>query len=1544
MKVLSSCLSFALMLGSTASAQQTPGPVPSRITAPVDESHLVTLKGNLQALAGAQFDRGLAPPAMPTGRIRLILSRSAEQQQALSTLLVNLQNPASLSWHKWLTPAEFGADFGISESDLQQVQLWLQSHGLKIESVSPARNVIEFSGSVGQLKGAFHTSIHSFAIDGQTHFANITDPQIPAALAPVIAAVGPLTDFHPRPAYVRGTSGVFDPSQHRIVPSLTLTSNGTPYLFVDPADAATIYDTPNKYLNPSYTGSTSYDGSGVTIGIAGTSDLTTADVANYRAAFLGESTASANLPAVIVDGNDPGLNGAGVEALLDTEISGGIAPKAKIIFYTSADTDLSSGLFNAIFRALDDNAVSILSVSFQNCESSLGASGNQLVLEAAEQAAAQGITLVASAGDNGSAGCDDFDTQTQANQGFAVNGLASTPYNIAVGGTDFDVLQNSFSQYINNTSNGAAPYYLTALKYIPEMPWNDSTTRQGPLTGNLPWSTASEQNIDAGSGGVSTVYSKPPFQTSLTPNDNARDLPDVSLLAGNGLYQAVWAVCSDGTTDGSPTGVDCQTNNGQFTSNTTFSGVGGTSAAAPAFAGMLALLAQAHGSPSDNYRLGQADNVLYQLAQSHYANVFHDVTSGNNSVACASGSPDCGSNGFMTGYNAVAGYDLASGLGSVDVAAMVANWNSVSPASTSTTFSINGSTAPYTGTHGASLTFNVDVAPSSATGVAAIVDSANQISGGIQNNGQFAIPIASGSGSATYNGLPGGSYTVWARYGGDTANASSVSTPPINVTIAPEDSSTALAVHAYDRTTGQPISTTNVPLGAYVFLDAQIEGTAEGANSQGIATGSVTFTDGSPILGVAPVSSGNQASWPPRAGNLPVLGGGQHQLAASYSGDASYKASSSTVSLNVLPGSSQVKVDSEDIPSLTLTSSQSNYVQTTVYTDNFGTASPTGTVSLLQNNTVVSSGSVGGGDGGSQWVMDGLIPIKASQLQPGLNTFTVQYSGDSNYAPSSSGPVSIDAIAPGGGLTLTSPDTLSMSAGGSLTKAITLTPSGGYTGLVQWSCLDPANQNVISCLVPETHVPLSGPVDTPLVIFASSSTPSGNYTITLNGYDGSATDGITISKNITVNVTTTPPALAVMSNGLLNVTAGSTSGNVSDFSIIPSGGLTGQVNLSCTVATLITDPQSAPTCTVPASLTLKDASPIMAQVQIGTTSSTTPGSYSISITATSASQTSITTSGTVSLTVTASPSFSLSTTGIVNILVGTNSSNAATLTITPLNGFSGSVAVNCFVRAAYIAAGSTVPTCTVPSSVDLSSGIPATVNVGLSTPVQNFGGFYLMTLSVVDRNSAELGFDATVNVMMGAAPSFSLNSSGNIQVNPGATMGNTSTINVAPANGFTGGVNLTCSVSAAMPGATDEPGCSLNPSAVNIGGTVAVTSTLTISTTASTSGAVVPSARHFGSRATVVVLAFVFLFGIGVKRRNWIRILGVLLLAIWIGPIACGGGGGGAGSGGGSGGGGGGGGGGSTGTTIGQYNVIVTGTDSATGKISSQVNVALTVQ
>ncbi len=672
--VLALCLGFFASSLAIAQDQQL-APIAARITQKINESTLVTLRGNTPPLALPQYDVGAAPGSKVAGRLILVLTRSAAQEASLQTWLDSVQDANSVNYHQWLTPDEFGRRFGVSDADLATVEGWLQSHGLTVNKVSPGRMSIEFSGTTAQLDAALHTSVHSFLIQGVQHWANVSDPQIPAALAPVVAGVAKLNDFNPRSNAIRGPGGVYNPQTKRIEPTYTIGNASNGYtIFVGPADAATIYDTPTTF-NANHSG-TLYDGTGATIGIAGDSNIDITQNANYRATF--------GLPAkattVVVDGVDPGENGDAIEAYLDTQVAGGIAPNANVILYTAADTYLSSGLFLAIARAVDDNQADILNISFGGCEAEQGSSGNQYIYNLWQQAAAQGISLTVSTGDSGSAGCDNPNVYLEASLGLAVNALASTPYNIAVGGTDFDTLYSNFpftfTEYVDITNSLAN--HRSALNYIPERPWNDSTFQgdNSTISANVPWTATqygANANIVAGGGGFSACvqqsagacsagYPVPTWQSGFATSNSGRNLPDISFLAGNGLYGATWGLCTDLEIDTSGNPVVNCAGDPTTGSNFNLTGVGGTSAAAPAFAGMLALLKQKTGS-----RLGQADYVLYDLAKSHYSSVFHDVQTGNNSVACNIGTPDCAATPagyyFMTGYNAGSGFDQASGLG-----------------------------------------------------------------------------------------------------------------------------------------------------------------------------------------------------------------------------------------------------------------------------------------------------------------------------------------------------------------------------------------------------------------------------------------------------------------------------------------------------------------------------------------------------------------------------------------------------------------------------------------------------------------------------------------------------------------------------------------------------------------------------------------------------------------------------------------------------------------------------------------------------------------
>lgn len=848
---------------------------PSRITAPIDEKAVVTLRGHVHPLARREFDRGAAPVSLPAERMLLILKRGAEQQQALDKYLSALQDPGSSSYHKFTTPQEFGKLYGPSEADIQSITNWLQSRGFQVNHVSQGRTTLEFSGNVGQVQDAFRTSIHSFMVRGEQHWANTTDPSIPAALAPAIAGLSPLNNFTAKPNSTRGPSAIYDISTRKATPLLTSTSGGN-FLYVGPADAATIYNTPNKTLNANYAATQSLDGSGVVIAIVGVSQINTSDVDNYRTIF----GLPANTSQVIVDGNDPGHTGAEDEALLDLEIAGALAPAAKTILYTAASTTLQDGLFLAIARALQDNTASILNVSFGNCEAAFGsnaASGNPYISSLWEQAAAQGISVTVSSGDSGSAGCDDANSVTVSSKGLGVNALASTPYNIAVGGTDYPDLTTSFLTYATTTNRQGTRG--SALKYIPESPWNDSTSVNGTLAQNTPQVDKSgNKNIVGAGGGVSTVYPKPAWQTNVTPQDGARDLPDVSLFAANGLDSATWAVCASQFVNAQGVTVtDCVPDPTTNTYN--LSGFGGTSTAAPAFAGMLALVEQSVG-----HRLGQANVVLYKLSQTA-PSVFHDITSGNISVVCTGGTTaSCGSNGFLTGYDAGPGYDLASGLGSVDATAMIKNWATAGLSASTTTLTLSGSTF----THGTPITVNVGVSGSGGTptGDVGLVSSNT----GPDAGGLGFLPLASGTASTSYSFFPGGIYSVTANYGGDTTFASSVSAPT-SITVTPEPSILQLSAKTIQGSNLVSVANTSIPYGTYVSIDAIPMGISQKgqASFTPLGTGQLTTVsdNGSPLASTVYLNSNGAAEVP-----IYSYPAGPHSISAFYSGDASYLASS----------------------------------------------------------------------------------------------------------------------------------------------------------------------------------------------------------------------------------------------------------------------------------------------------------------------------------------------------------------------------------------------------------------------------------------------------------------------------------------------------------------------------------------------------------------------------------------------------------------------------------------------------------------------------
>src|SRR6266568_3791166 len=572
-------LSASLCLGGIARAQNVASQ--ARIVEAVQNDKVVTLRGNVHPMARPANDRGSLPEQQPVTRMHVLLQRSADQEAALQRLLADQQDLNSSKFHSWLTPQEFGQQFGPAESDLQAVKDWLNSQGFTSLRVNNGRTLIEFNGTASQVRNAFHTEMHRLSVNAEEHFANMQEPQIPSALAPVVGGVVGLNNFRPKPMLHRLGKFRRDASTGQITPLFTFTDvNGTFY-GVGPADFAKIYNVPSTF-----------DGTGQSIAVVGQSNINLQDVRDFRSIF-GLPT---NDPQIILNGADPGLvSGDEGESDLDVEWAGAVAPKAQIILVTTpfTDTDGIGGVDSSAEYIIDNNVAPVLSESYGACESGLGTAGNAFYNALWQQAAAQGITVVVSAGDNGSAGCDDPNSQSSATQGIAVSGIASTPYNVAMGGTDFD--QANLQTTFWNSTNGSSTQ-VSAKGYIPETAWNDSCANAA-TAGNLTvcanasaTSTTSPLNIVAGSGGPSSIYTKTqaPWQTGFG-DTTARDLPDVSLFSSDGQNKSFYIVCESDADITGDTGCNLTT----FTTTSPFhdfQAVGGTSAAAPTFAGIIALV------------------------------------------------------------------------------------------------------------------------------------------------------------------------------------------------------------------------------------------------------------------------------------------------------------------------------------------------------------------------------------------------------------------------------------------------------------------------------------------------------------------------------------------------------------------------------------------------------------------------------------------------------------------------------------------------------------------------------------------------------------------------------------------------------------------------------------------------------------------------------------------------------------------------------------------------------------------------------------------
>jgi subtilase family serine protease len=563
------------------------------------------LRGNVHPAVANLMPLAKVDDRLPMEHMLLSLRMGAEARADLERLLRDQQDPASPRYHQWLTPDQFSARFGPSTEEIQKVTGWLANQGFSVEEVGRTGLSVTFSGDAATVEQAFRTPIMQYQVDGETRYANAVEPSIPSELEPVVDGVVTLHNIPKRrlARQVRNLGSAVRP---------LYSYGGSNYLA--PVDFATIYGVSSLY-------SQGYTGDGASIAVIGRSYPTSASTywSLFRSTF---SLPSSTVHVVFPNGN-PGTLGSGedLEADLDVEWAGAVAKNATITFVCGKSSSNTDGIDYAIQYVVNQNLADVMTVSFGACESELGTTGNAFYNNYWSAAAALGITVCVASGDSGAAGCDSASQKSLATGGLGVNGLASTPYNVCVGGTQFH--EGTGTYWSTGTGTGS-----TALSYIPEVVWNESSATPD---------AQGYYDLYATGGGASVVYAKPSWQAATgVPTGNYRYVPDVSLSSGG---HDGYLVVSQGS----------------------LAAVGGTSAASPAFAGLVALLVQKAGHRQGNLNIG-----LYTLGASQYgasgASVFHDISSGDNSVP------------GQTGFSAGTGYDQATGLGSVDVATWFANW------------------------------------------------------------------------------------------------------------------------------------------------------------------------------------------------------------------------------------------------------------------------------------------------------------------------------------------------------------------------------------------------------------------------------------------------------------------------------------------------------------------------------------------------------------------------------------------------------------------------------------------------------------------------------------------------------------------------------------------------------------------------------------------------------------------------------------------------------------------------------------------------------
>ena len=1104
-----------------------------RVVTRVDDAKRVMLYGHVPSILRHAQDKGRLSTSTPAQHLVMVLKASDEQKSELHKVLDEQQDKNSANYHQWTTPEEFGEKFGVHDADIAKVSAWLKSQGFTVDDVSKSKRVLHFSGTTGQLEQAFKTEMHNYVLNGEKHVSNNSEISVPTALSPVIGSVtmhnffrkGRMGPVHKlRDAKLGGDYGTSSSSTH----------------YLGPWDFATIYNT-FPMLN------SGIDGTGSSIAVVGRSDILLSDVQSYRSLF----DLPANDPIFIHAGQDNGTQpGDDGESDLDVEISGGIAPNAQVYFVIGTPTFLVDGITNSIEYIVENNTADIMSISYGSCESVEGVGGNEFNNQAFEQAAAQGISVFVAAGDNGPAECDNQNDSWEV-YGYATGGEASTPYSVSVGGSQgFEA-----NTYWATSTELTPPYWgLSALSYIPEVPWNESKAADTSKD------TSGLAGLWSGSGGISSYYIQPSWQrgsgvytTDPAYTQGGNWVTSINLTNGGSGYTATPTVTVTGggctveptaiatltggavssvafqyfTSAGTEktgqgygctsvptvaftaapaggttaiataaigpmvntpplvTGVphrytpdlvlnaasghdatlfcsegSCQwTTSGSTTTLVDAGLVGGTSVAAPSMAGIQALINQANGG-----RQGMPGYIYYALSAAQTeANcnsitppasgagcAFQDITTGDNYI-CAGNT--CTTTAQKMGWPATTGYDLASGLGSVNAANLSSQWKNVVFNSSNTTLGLSQSSGIA---QGSSITLSGTVAAGSGssvpTGDVAFILSNGNIGStvdisGDANDGAFVgtkafATLSGGSYSATLTNLPGGSYTITARYGGDTTFASSLSTPvPVSVsqgataiTITPQTLNllTCVSTNASAYTYGSP---------AYIPINVAA------TSGSGVPTGTLTITVDGATWGTVPLdpngngyliagnygTSANSCLYGYIYSQGPLLQGGTHSIGASYSGDSTFPAANATpvnvtvsqissiptlaavgTTMAITPGFNVPLVATFTVPALTsgAATAASGPTGTVTFTDTT-TGTTLGTAAVVPN--VVYSVSATSTTAYPSYTFGATAAGATTGITTiGANAVTASYSGDANYAAtvSTAVTVTVDSTTP----------------------------------------------------------------------------------------------------------------------------------------------------------------------------------------------------------------------------------------------------------------------------------------------------------------------------------------------------------------------------------------------------------------------------------------------------------------------------------------------------------------------------------------------------